>query len=89
MCSCLDTLYHLHVPCTGKDVGEVFSIKTKVQTFGDILDTTVESIRVTGENVEITQTFTHLESVVHSSTSCELEVNRRLGRVDVGVDGRR
>ena len=33
-----------------------------------------------GENVEVTQTFTYIGNVIHSSTSCELEVNRRLGR---------
>ena len=55
-------------------------IKTKVQAFGDILDATVESIPVNGENVEVTQTFTYLGSVIHSSTNCELEVKRRLGR---------
>ena len=32
-----------------------------------------------GENVEVTQTFTYLGNV-HSSTSCKLEINRRLGR---------
>ena len=31
------------------------------------------------EIVEITQTFTYLGSEIHSSTSCELEVNRRQG----------
>ena len=35
---------------------------------------------VNGENVEVTQTFTYLGSVIHSSTSCGLEVSRRLGR---------
>ena len=53
-----------------------FLIKTKVQAFGDILD----SIPVNGENLEVRQTFTYLGSVIHSSTSCELEVNRRQGR---------
>ena len=37
-------------------------MKTKVQAFGDILDATVESIPVNGENVEVTQTFTYLGS---------------------------
>ena len=55
-------------------------IKTKVQAFGGILDATIASIPVNDENVEITQTFTYLGSVIHSSTCCELEVNRRLGR---------
>ena len=55
-------------------------IKTKVQAFDDIPDATVESIPVNGGNVEVTQTFTYLGSVIHSSISCELEVNRRLGR---------
>ena len=53
-------------------------MKTKVQAFGDILDATVESMTVTvnDENVEITQTFTYIGSVIHSSTSCSLKVNR-------------
>ena len=55
-------------------------IKTKVRASGDILDATVESIPVNGENVEVKQTFTYLGSVIHSSTSCEQEVNRRLRR---------
>ena len=55
-------------------------IKTKVQAFGDIPDTSIESLSVNGENVEVTETFTYLGSVIHSSTSCELKVNRRLGR---------
>ena len=55
-------------------------IKTKVHAFVDVLDATVESIPVISENVEVTQTFTYLGSVIHSSTSCELEINRRLGR---------
>ena len=54
-------------------------IKSKVQAFGDILDETVVSMPVSGENVEVTQTLTCLGSVILSSTSCELEVNRRLG----------
>ena len=33
-------------------------VKTNVQAFGDILDTTIESIPVSGKNVEVTQTFT-------------------------------
>ena len=45
-------------------------IKTKVQAFGDILDVTVESIPVYGKNVDVTQTFTYLGSVIYSSRSC-------------------
>ena len=56
-------------------------IKTKVQAFGDILDVTIASFPVSDENGEVTQTFTFLGSAIHSSTSCEIEVNRRLGRV--------
>ena len=55
-------------------------MKSNVLAFGDILHVTVESITVSGENVEVTQTFTYLGSVIHSSTSCELGINRRLGR---------
>ena len=50
-------------------------IKTKVQAFGNILDATTDSFPVSDGNVEITQTFTYVDSVIHSSTSCELEVN--------------
>ena len=55
-------------------------IKTKVQAFSDILDATVESIPVNGENVELMQMFTFFGSVIHSYTNCKLEVDRRLGR---------
>ena len=44
------------------------------------LDATTDSLHVSCENVEVTQTFIYLGSVIHSSTSCELEINRRLGR---------
>ena len=53
-------------------------VKTKVQAFGDILDATIESIPVSGENLAVTPMFTYISSVIHSSTSCELEVNKRL-----------
>ena len=55
-------------------------IKTKVHTYSDNLDATIVSTPMSGGNVEATQTFTYLSSVIHSSSSCELEVNRRLGR---------
>ena len=61
-------------------LGYLFWIETKIQAFGDVLEATVESIPVNGENREITQAFTYLGNVIHKSTSCELEVNRRLGR---------
>ena len=54
-------------------------IKTKIQEFGSILDAAAKSCRVVGEEVEIVEKFTYLGSVVHSSTSCEPEVARRLG----------
>ena len=38
------------------------------------------------ENVEVTQTFTYLGSVIHSSTGCGPEVNRRLERVLSAMD---
>ena len=47
----------------------VSCIRTKVQAFGDILDVTIESIPVSGENVEVTKTFTNLDSVNHVSSS--------------------
>ena len=54
-------------------------VKTKIQEFGSILDAATRSCRVVGEEVEIVEKFTYLGSVVHSSTSCEAEVARRLG----------
>ena len=51
----------------------VSGMKIKVQAFGDILGATVESILVNGGNMEVTLTFTYLGSVIHSSTSCELQ----------------
>ena len=54
-------------------------VKTKIQEFGSILDAAMKSCRVAGEEVEIVEKFTYLGSVVHSSTSCEAEVARRLG----------
>ena len=55
-------------------------IKTKIQAFGDILDGAIGSIPVGAENVGIVESFTYLGSVIHASTSCVPEVNRRLGR---------
>ena len=48
-------------------------VKTKVQAFGDIMDATIESRPVSGENVDVTQTFTYLGSVLYLSTSYELK----------------
>ena len=44
------------------------------------MDAALESIPVCGENVEITETFTYLGSVIHTSAGCEPDVKRRLGR---------
>ena len=41
-------------------------MKIKVQAICDILDATVESVPVNGENVEVTQSFSYLGSVFHS-----------------------
>ena len=61
-------------------------IKTKVQAFVDILNATVESIPVNSENVEVTQTFTYFGRVIHSSTSCGLEVKPRLGQAWIAMN---
>ena len=53
----------------------VFCIKANGQAFGEILDATIEGIPVSGENVEVTQMFIHLEIVNHTFMSCEPEVN--------------
>ena len=54
-------------------------IKTKIQAFGDLLDAAVGSVPVGGENVEVVDKFTYLGSVVHSSSECKADVERRLG----------
>ena len=55
-------------------------VKTKIQAFNDILDDAVLSVPVCGEDVEVTERFTYLGSVVHVSAGCEPEVNRHLGQ---------
>ena len=55
-------------------------VKTKFQSFNDILDAAVLSVRVCGEDVEVTERFTYLGSDNHVSAGCEPEVNRCLGR---------
>ena len=49
-----------------------------VEAFDDFPHVNIESDSVSGEYGEITQTFTYLDSVIHSSFGCE--GNRRLGR---------
>ena len=53
--------------------------KTKIQAFGDILDSAIKSVSVGQESVDVVESFTYLGSVVHRTTSCRAEVNRRLG----------
>jgi len=55
-------------------------VKTKVQAFNGALDEAVSSVRVSEQNVNVTDRFTYLGSDVHVSASCDLEINRRLGR---------
>ena len=58
----------------------VSSVKTKSQSFSDILDVAILSVTVCGEDVEVTERFNHLGSDIHVSAGCEPEVNRQLGR---------
>ena len=53
--------------------------KTKVQAFGGLLDDTVESVHTCGENIEVSERFTYLGSVVHNDGGSGQEVNRRIG----------
>merc|ERR1712035_25095 len=41
--------------------------KTKVQVFGGLLDETVQSGHACGEDIDISETFTYLGSVVHDN----------------------
>mgnify|MGYP001310652731 CR=1 FL=1 len=55
-------------------------VKTKIQAFGDLLDSAaINSVPVSCEDVEVVETFTYLGSVIHNSAECEAEVHRRLG----------
>ena len=53
--------------------------KTKVQVFGGLLDETVQSVHACGEDVEISENFTYLGSVVHNNGGSRQEVLRRIG----------
>ena len=53
--------------------------KTKVQVFGSLLDETVQSVHACGEDVEISESFTYLGSVVHNNGESGQEVLRRIG----------
>ena len=53
--------------------------KTKIQDFGGLLGEPAQSVRACGEDIEVTQSFTYLGSVVHSSGLSDQEVNRRIG----------
>ena len=55
-------------------------VKTKIQSFNDILDAAILSVPVCGEDVDVTERFTYLGSDIHVSAGCEPDVNRRLGR---------
>ena len=55
---------------------QVSWVKTKIQAFNDILDATILSVPVCGEDVEVTERFTNLGSNIHVSAACEPEVNR-------------
>ena len=57
---------------------EVSWTKTKVQDFGDLLEP-VHSVRACGEDIEVTESFTYLGSVVHNSGLSDQEVSRRIG----------
>ena len=54
-------------------------VKTKIQAFNDLLDAAVLSVPVCGEDVEVVERFTYLDSDIHVSAGCESEVNRHLG----------
>ena len=51
-------------------------VKTKIQVFNDILDATILSVPVYGEDVEVGERFTYLGSDIHVSAGCESEVHK-------------
>ena len=66
---------------------EVSWTKTKVQEFGDFLGEPVQSVRACGEDIEVTESFTYLGSVVHNSGLSDHEVSRRIGLAATGFQG--
>ena len=54
-------------------------VKTKIQAFNDILDSTILSVPVCGEDVEVMERFTYIGSDIHVSAGFVPSVNRRLG----------
>ena len=53
--------------------------KTKVQVFGGLLDETVQSIHVCGEDIDILDSFKYIGSVDHNNSGSRQEVLRRIG----------
>ncbi|XP_069989481.1 uncharacterized protein [Penaeus vannamei] len=58
---------------------EVSCTKTKIQDFGDILGEPVQSVRACSEDIEVTESFTYLGSVVHKSGLSDHEVSSQIG----------
>ncbi|XP_045118097.1 uncharacterized protein LOC123508419 [Portunus trituberculatus] len=53
--------------------------KTKDQVFGALLDETVQSFHAYGEDIDISESFTYLDSVVHNDVGLSQEVAWRIG----------
>ena len=53
--------------------------KTKIQTTTTDPDTTPASVQVSGNSVEVAQSFVYLGAEIHSTGSSEPEVRRRIG----------
>ena len=47
---------------------QISLVKTKIQVFNDILDAAILSGPVCGEDVEVTEKFTHLGNGIHVSS---------------------
>ena len=53
---------------------------SKLRSLNDILDASILSVPVYGEDVEVMERFTYLGSDIHVSAGCEPKVNGRLGQ---------
>ena len=49
-----------------------------MEAFGDIFDSSCQSMLMNGENEEGARTFAYICSVIVPSTDCEPEINQRL-----------
>lgn len=71
------TLEALHEETKPLDL-KVSWTKTKVQAFGGLLDDSVQSVRVHGEDIDVLGSFKYAGSVIYNNGGSDQEVIRRI-----------